>query len=88
MRAAERDYLTNAPRDEWSRPLVYRELALAFLRAGDGDRAMHYLEAEARILGPQRYLMTSVDPRFDSLRNHRRYRAYRTRYEAWAARQR
>ncbi len=87
VRAAERDSL-NAPRDEWSKEFIYAELALAFLRAGDRDRAMHYLEQEASLFGPHRYLLTSVDPRFDSLRDHRRYRAYRARYEAWAARPR
>ena len=70
-RTAEHDYL-NAPRDEWSKDFIYPELALAFLRAGDRDRAMNYLEQAANLFGPQRYLDESVDPRSDSLRSYGR----------------
>ena len=87
VRAAEHDFLTNAPRDEFEKPAILQSLSVAFLRAGDRDRAVYYLEQAAKIFGPSFYLGISINPAFDSLRDHTRYKALKTRYETWAARE-
>ena len=87
VRAAEHDFLTNAPRDEFAKPDFHKSLSVAFLRAGDRDRAVYYLEQAEKIFGPSSYLGVSINPAFDSLRDHTRYKALKTSYEAWAARQ-
>lgn len=84
VKAAERDYLANAPRDEFAKREIYTALAVAFLRAGDPDRAMHYLEETEKLFGPAFYLRISIDPAFDALRDHPMYKALKARYEAWA----
>jgi TolB-like protein/Flp pilus assembly protein TadD len=87
VRAAERDYLANAPRDEFAKNDILQSLSIAFLRAGDRDRAVHYLEQAEKIFGPSFYLRVSIDPAFDPLHDHVQYQALKTRYEAWAAEQ-
>lgn len=85
VKAAEHDFLTNAPRDELSRPDIFQSLSVAFLRAGDRNRAAYYLEQAEKIFGPSVYPRISIDPAFDPLRDHIRYKALKTRYETWAA---
>jgi hypothetical protein len=85
VRAAEHDFLTNAPRDEFAKFDFLQSLSVAFLRAGDPDRAVYYLEQAVKIFGPAIYLRSSIDPAFDPLRGHTRYKALKSRYEAWAA---
>jgi len=84
VRAAEADFLANAPRDVWALASILPRLAGAFARAGDPDRAMHYLERQVEVFGPHRFLVFSIDPDFDSLREHPRYLALEARYQAWA----
>jgi len=84
VREAEADYLANAPRDVWGSNTVAVSLAAAFARAGDPERAMHYLERVADTFGPHRYLEFATDPDFDSLRDHPRYLALQAGYQAWA----
>jgi TolB-like protein/Tfp pilus assembly protein PilF len=84
VRAAEADFLANAPRDLWGRQSILPRLAGAFARAGDPERAMHYLEQLVETFGPHRFLMFTIDPDLDSLRDHPRYRALEARYQAWA----
>ena len=84
VRAAEADYLANAPRDVWGSNTVLASLAAAFARAGDPERAMHYLERVVDTFGPHRYLDFAKDPDFDSLRSHPRYLAIRSDYASWA----
>lgn len=85
VRAAEHDFLTNAPRDELAKPDFHQSLSVAFLRAGDRERAVHYLEQMEKVFGPSIYLRISIDPAFDPIRDHIRYKALKSRYEAWAA---
>ncbi|NHA15077.1 tetratricopeptide repeat protein [Thioalkalivibrio sp. XN279] len=84
VRAAEADFLANAPRDVWGLHSILPRLAGAFARAGDPDRAVHYLEQQVEIFGPHRFLLFAIDPDFDSLREHPRYLALQARYQAWA----
>lgn len=84
VRDAEADYLANAPRDVWGSNTVLAYLAASFARAGDPERAMHYLERLADTFGPHRYLDFAADPDYDSLRDHPRYLALEARYQAWA----
>jgi cytochrome c-type biogenesis protein CcmH/NrfG len=85
VRAAERNYLDSAPRDEWAARDLQFSLAIAFARAADPERALHYLEAIAAAFGPASYLRFSIQPGLDSLREHPRYLALKVAYEAWAA---
>jgi len=85
VRAAERDYLDNAPRDAWAARDLQFSLAIAFARAGDPERALHYLEAIAAAFGPASYLRFSIQPGLDAMRAHPRYLALKTAYEVWAA---
>ena len=84
VRAAEADFLANAPRDVWGLASILPRLAGAFARAGDPDRAVHYLEQQVEVFGPHRFLLFAIDPDFDSLRDHPRYLALQARYQAWA----
>jgi len=87
VRAAERHYRETAPDDAWGARDYQLALAIAFARAGDPDRALHYLEAIAAKLGPASYLRFTIQPGLDSVRAHPRYLKLKTAYEAWAARQ-
>jgi TolB-like protein len=84
VREAESDYLANAPRDIWGSNRVMGALAAAFARAGDPERAMHYLETLVETFGPHRFLEFATNPDFDSLRSHPRYLALQAGYQAWA----
>jgi adenylate cyclase len=86
VEAAERDFLTNAPRDEFQKAETLLSLSIAFSRCGDRDRAMRQLEELERLLGPSIYLRATIIPALDSLRDHPGYLALKSRYEAWAAR--
>jgi hypothetical protein len=85
VRAAERDFLKNAPRDEFRKYDLYIEFSIAFLGAGDRERAAHYLDEAIKSSGPWRYLAVSVNPGFDALRDHPRYKALKASYDIWAA---
>jgi TolB-like protein/tetratricopeptide (TPR) repeat protein len=84
VRDAEADYVANAPRDVWGSRNVTMTLAAAFARAGDLERAMHYLETIVETFAPHHFLQFSTNPDFDSLRGHPRYLALQARYQAWA----
>jgi hypothetical protein len=84
VRAAERDFLANAPRDEYGKVYIYPVICMAYLGAGDRERAAHYLDEAVKATGPWLYLKISVDPAFDALRDHPRYLALKASYETWA----
>jgi TolB-like protein len=85
VRAAERDYLENAPRDVYASIDIRRELAIAFARAGDPERALDHLEAVAAPSGPNAWLRFSIEPGLDALHGHPRWRALEANYGRWAA---
>jgi tetratricopeptide (TPR) repeat protein len=85
VRAAEQDYLENAPRDVYASIDIRRELAVAFARAGDPERALDHLEAVAGLSGPNAWLRFSIEPGLDALHGHPRWRALKASYERWAA---
>ncbi|MEO6065853.1 MAG: tetratricopeptide repeat protein, partial [Lysobacterales bacterium] len=87
VRAAERHYDEAAPDDAWGARDYQFALAIAFARAGDPDRALHYLEAIAGKFGPASYLRFSIQPGLDSVRAHPRYLKLKTAYEAWSSKQ-
>ncbi len=87
VRAAEADYLRNAPRDVWGSRGVKLSLAVAFARAGDPGRALDYLEEIAAIFGAHAYLWFSVAPGLDSIREQPRYLALQARYQQWLGEQ-
>ena len=84
VRAAERDFLANAPRDEYGKVYIYPVICMAYLGAGDRERAAHYLDEAVKATGPWLYLKISGDPAFDALRDHPRYLALKASYETWA----
>jgi TolB-like protein/Tfp pilus assembly protein PilF len=83
VRAAEADYLQNARRDVWGTRRTHRSLAIAFARAGNPDRALHYLERLVETFGPHKYAWFAPEPGLDSLRTHPRFLALKAGYEAW-----
>jgi TolB-like protein len=85
VRAAEQDYLENAPRDVYASLNIRRELAVAFARAGDPGRALDHLEAVAGLSGPNAWLRFSIEPGLDALHGHPRWRALEANYDRWAA---
>ncbi|MCB1553531.1 MAG: tetratricopeptide repeat protein [Xanthomonadales bacterium] len=83
VRAAEADYLANAPRDVWGSRQIQRPLAIAFARAGDPERALHYLEAMVEAYGPHLYIWFASDPGLETLQEHPRMLAMKAAYERW-----
>jgi TolB-like protein/tetratricopeptide (TPR) repeat protein len=87
VRAAERDYQQNAPRDVFASIDIRRELAIAFARAGDPESALGHLEAVALLTGPAGWLRFSIEPGLESVHQHPRWLAMKANYERWAAEQ-
>jgi tetratricopeptide (TPR) repeat protein len=85
VRAAEADYLANAPRDVWGSRQIQRNLAEAFARAGDPERALHYLEAMLEVYGPHLYAWFASDPGLESLQTHPRFVAMKAAHQRWVA---
>jgi TolB-like protein/Tfp pilus assembly protein PilF len=88
VRAAERDFLDNAPRDAWAEGSARLALAVAFARAGDADRALFHLEAMNASFGPVSFLSNAMTPGLDSLRDQPRYIALEQGYKTWLAERR
>ena len=83
VRAAEKDYFENAPKDAWADALRRLALALAFARAGDSERDLHHLDAVMQMIGPFGYASLSILPGLDSLREEPRLLAMKAAYERW-----
>ncbi|TXI76731.1 MAG: tetratricopeptide repeat protein [Dokdonella sp.] len=85
VRAAEKDYFENAPKDAWADASRRLALAIAFARAGDSARALHHLDAVMQMVGPFGYASISILPGLDSLREEPRFVAMKAAYERWKA---
>ncbi len=85
VRAAERDFLENAPKDVWAEGTVRYSLAIAFARAGDPEQALAHLERIVSIYGPSGFSGIPSTPGLASLRSHPRFLALQAAYEAWLA---
>jgi hypothetical protein len=55
----------------------HRSLAVAFARAGDAERALHYLELLVETFGPHFYAWFAPEPGLDAVRTHPRFLACR-----------
>ncbi len=85
VRAAERDYRENTPRDVWSEGGVRLSLAVAYARAGDPDAALDHLEAVTALFGPVTFTGFATTLGLASLREHPRYLALARAHHAWDA---
>jgi len=85
VRAAERDFINNAPRDAWSEASARVSLAVAFARAGDPDRALDYFESLANDFGPANLALDSWG--LETVRDHPRFQALVSAKDAWATEQ-
>ena len=88
VRAAERDFLENAPKDAWAEASVRLSLAIAFARAGDPERALHHLEYLVTTFGVSSLAGVAAAPGFATLREHPRFLALQSAYAAWQAERR
>jgi tetratricopeptide (TPR) repeat protein len=71
--------------DAWAEVDYLNAYASALLRAGAPEEAFDYVERMVEVRGPYIYLRLSIDPTFDSVREHPRYLALKANYETWAA---
>jgi TolB-like protein len=71
--------------DAWAEVNYLRVYAIALLRAGAPEEALDYVDRMAKVRGPYVYLRLSVDPVFDTVRDHPRYLALKADYDVWAA---
>jgi len=85
VRSAIAEFEENRRPDAWAEIDYLRVCAQALLRAGAPDEALDYVDRMVEIRGPYVYLQISIDPAFDSVREHPRYLALKAAYEAWAA---
>ncbi len=83
VRAAEKDWITNAARDAWSESGVRMALAVAFARAGDPEQALDHLDEITSLIGPVSYVEFAFSPGLDSLRQHPRYLALKAAHQRW-----
>ena len=83
VRAAEKDWVSNAVRDAWAESGVRIALAVAFARAGDAEHALDHLDEITSLIGPVSYLDFSNSPGLDSLRQHPRYLALKAAHQRW-----
>jgi TolB-like protein len=86
VRAAERDYETNAPKDLWAARDIWLDFAIAFARAGDLERAMDYLEKVTKAFGVANVARIQIEPGLDAVREQPRYKALQAQYQAWLKR--
>ena len=83
VRAAEKDWVSNAARDAWAESGVRIALAVAFARAGDAERALDHLDEITSLIGPVSFVEFSNSQGLDSLRQHPRYLALKAAHRRW-----
>ena len=88
VRAAIADLEANQRPDAWAEIDYQTAIARALNQAGDSEAAMDYIDRMVEARGLFVYLPISIDPAFDTLRQHPRYLKVKAEYEAWAASQR
>jgi len=71
--------------DAWGEIDDMHVYAKALLWAGAPEEALDYVDRMVEVRGPYIYLRLSIDPAFDTVREHPRYLALKADYEAWAA---
>jgi len=76
-----------APDDAMTALTQLGDLAEAFARAGNADRAMDYVELMRDLTGPYIYLVMKIDPGMDKIHGHPRYKKLKADYESWAAKE-
>ncbi len=70
--------------DSWAESILLTRFAQALIRAGDVDAGLDYVDELVDRRAPWVYLPLSIDPAFDTVREHPRYLALKADYEAWA----
>ncbi len=83
VRAAEQDWVESAPRDVWSESGVRNALAVAYVRAGDPERALDHLERVMALFGPVTFNAMANNPALDPLHRHPRYLAMAEAHRQW-----
>lgn len=86
VRAALADFEARHRPDAWAELRHLPMFARALIRAGDVEAGFDYVDQLVERRAPWVYLMFTIDPAFDTVRDHPRYRALKANYEAWAAR--
>lgn len=80
-------YEINAPDDALTALTALGEIAEAFARLGELDRAMDYAERMRDMTGPHMFLLHQMEPGFDNVKEHPRYKKMQAEYESWNAKQ-
>jgi len=80
-------YEANAPDDALAALTALGEIAEALARVGELDKAMDYAERMRDMTGPHMFLLHQMEPGFDNLRDHPRYKKMQAEYETWNAKQ-
>jgi TolB-like protein len=83
VRAAEQDWIEHAPRDVWSESGVRHALAVAYVRAGDPERALDHLGQVMALFGPVTFISMANHPALDRLHRHPRYLAMAETHRRW-----
>ncbi|NNJ65265.1 MAG: hypothetical protein HKP16_06845, partial [Xanthomonadales bacterium] len=86
VRAAIADFEARDRPDAWRELIFLPRFARALIRAGEVEAGFDYVDELVRRRAPWVYLQFTIDPTFDDLRDHPRYRALASSYEEWAAR--
>lgn len=85
--ALAESYQLSAPDDALAALTALGEIAEAFARIGELDRAMDYAERMRDMTGPHMFLLHHMEPGFDNVKGHPRYKKMQAEYESWKAKQ-
>ena len=84
VRRVAANYDKQDTQDELTGITYLGDIADAFVRAGDLDAAVDYLERMRDLTGPHMFLLFEDSVGLDGVRKHPRYLKLKTDYEAWA----
>ncbi len=85
VREAIADFESQYQPDSWGEATFLTRFAQALIRAGDVDAGLDYVDELVDRRAPWVYLPLSIDPAFDTVREHPRYLTLQADYEDWAA---